>query len=186
MKDRHRSQVLLAQDFSLSPSVCSIDPKALQALIGLANWSAIWNLAGAIPKDITLSLVGRWASTRKTQMRILNQLTRSFCESYRPCLLDAGFDYQINPSLISFVRFGADWDKSEVHKVIARDQARCRYCGCECIDDLSIDHVFPRSRGGSDKPGNLVVACVSCNSRKGDRTPEEAGMPLLAPAKEQA
>ena len=45
---------------------------------------------------------------------------------------------------------------------------------------LTRDHVQPKSRGGRDCYENLVIACKACNNRKGDRTPEEAGMPLLA------
>ena len=61
-----------------------------------------------------------------------------------------------------------------------RDEYRCRYCGDDLSQaDLTIDHVFPKSRGGGNTWKNLVTACVTCNSTKGDRTPEEAGMPLL-------
>jgi 5-methylcytosine-specific restriction endonuclease McrA len=42
-----------------------------------------------------------------------------------------------------------------------------------------VDHVIPKDRGGTDSWENLVCACVRCNSRKGNRTPEEAGMRLL-------
>lgn len=62
---------------------------------------------------------------------------------------------------------------SAVHE---RDGAACRYCGSE--RNLSIDHVVPRIQGGSNELENLVVACRSCNSRKGGRTPEQAGMVL--------
>ncbi|MEM1093022.1 MAG: HNH endonuclease [Bacteroidota bacterium] len=61
--------------------------------------------------------------------------------------------------------------------VLRRDRFRCQYCGHR--DDLTIDHVMPRSRGGRDTWENLVAACVKCNSRKGNKTPEEALMPLL-------
>jgi 5-methylcytosine-specific restriction endonuclease McrA len=44
---------------------------------------------------------------------------------------------------------------------------------------LTVDHVIPRSRGGEDTWENLVCACIKCNNKKGDRTPEEAGMKLL-------
>jgi len=46
----------------------------------------------------------------------------------------------------------------------------CRYCGRPAD---AWDHVFPWSRGGADGPANLVPACTSCNSSKGDDTPEE-------------
>jgi 5-methylcytosine-specific restriction endonuclease McrA len=57
-----------------------------------------------------------------------------------------------------------------------RDAYRCRYCGG--YENLVLDHVIPLSRDGSDDDENLVTACWSCNSRKSDRTPEEAGMVL--------
>jgi 5-methylcytosine-specific restriction endonuclease McrA len=64
--------------------------------------------------------------------------------------------------------------------VFARDCHTCQYCGCTG-DDLTLDHVFPRSRRGGDTWENLVTACVRCNVKKGNRTPEEAEMPLMHP-----
>lgn len=59
--------------------------------------------------------------------------------------------------------------------VLERDQFQCQYCG----DDAdTVDHITPRSKGGDHSPENLVAACRSCNSRKKDRTPGEAGMLL--------
>jgi 5-methylcytosine-specific restriction endonuclease McrA len=62
--------------------------------------------------------------------------------------------------------------------VFARDEYRCQYCGSRAD---SIDHVVPRSRGGRDVWDNLAAACRPCNTRKRDRTPDEAGMRLLRP-----
>jgi 5-methylcytosine-specific restriction endonuclease McrA len=61
--------------------------------------------------------------------------------------------------------------------VLQRDGHSCQYCGYEG-ERLSIDHVIPRSRGGGDSWENVATACVSCNVRKGNRTPQEARMPL--------
>ena len=47
----------------------------------------------------------------------------------------------------------------------------CAYCGA--LDNITIDHVMPLSRGGKHEPANLVAACYSCNSSKGARTPDE-------------
>lgn len=56
----------------------------------------------------------------------------------------------------------------------------CCYCGRVFkTDELNLDHVAPRSRGGGTDWSNIVTACVPCNSRKGDHFPEEAGMRLL-------
>lgn len=60
--------------------------------------------------------------------------------------------------------------------VMKRDHHTCQYCGIKT--DLTLDHVMPKSRGGRDSWENLVTACNRCNVRKGNRTPEEAGMPL--------
>jgi len=61
-----------------------------------------------------------------------------------------------------------------------RDEHRCQYCGVRAAsNDLSIDHVLPRSRGGTSTWTNCVLACHACNVRKGSRTPHEAGMRLL-------
>ncbi len=65
-------------------------------------------------------------------------------------------------------------------KLFARDRHLCAYCGVSQHGrGLSRDHVIPVSRGGRDTWMNLVTACRACNTRKGNRTPEEAGMPLL-------
>ncbi len=61
--------------------------------------------------------------------------------------------------------------------VLRRDGFKCQYCGAR--DKLTIDHVHPKSRGGKDSWENLVSACVPCNNRKGNKTPEEANMNLL-------
>jgi 5-methylcytosine-specific restriction endonuclease McrA len=65
---------------------------------------------------------------------------------------------------------------------------RCCYCGEECSpEDLTLDHVLPRSRGGKSGWENVVVSCTECNKRKGDRLPSEAQMTLrVVPAKPKA
>jgi 5-methylcytosine-specific restriction endonuclease McrA len=66
-------------------------------------------------------------------------------------------------------------------RILARDRFRCQYCGGRgSAFDLTIDHILPRSRGGRTVAENLCACCLACNQRKGDRTPEEARMPLLS------
>jgi 5-methylcytosine-specific restriction endonuclease McrA len=61
-----------------------------------------------------------------------------------------------------------------------RDASICQYCGKKFpSSELSLDHVQPKSRGGGDTWENLVCACTSCNARKADKTPAEAGMRLI-------
>jgi hypothetical protein len=62
-------------------------------------------------------------------------------------------------------------------RIMARDRRTCRYCGT--VDARTIDHTLPQTKGGTNNDANLVVACKRCNSRKGARTPEQAGMTLL-------
>lgn len=59
--------------------------------------------------------------------------------------------------------------------VLARDKRTCVYCGR--LGD-TVDHLVPQSRGGLNSWGNMAACCRSCNHRKADRTPEEAGMRL--------
>jgi 5-methylcytosine-specific restriction endonuclease McrA len=66
-------------------------------------------------------------------------------------------------------------------RILMRDRLRCQYCGARGSQfDLTLDHIVPRSRGGRSDAENLCAACKTCNQRKGDRTPDEARMPLLA------
>ena len=66
-------------------------------------------------------------------------------------------------------------------RILMRDRFRCQYCGARGNGfELTIDHIVPRSRGGRTSPDNLCAACFACNQRKGDRTPDEARMPLLS------
>lgn len=59
-----------------------------------------------------------------------------------------------------------------------RDRSTCQYCGKKTAP-LTIDHIIPRNFGGKDTWDNLVCACLRCNNRKGNRTPDQAGMKLL-------
>ncbi|MFN0206229.1 MAG: HNH endonuclease [Planctomycetota bacterium] len=64
--------------------------------------------------------------------------------------------------------------------LFVRDNYRCQYCGLRGNgDDLGVDHVIPRSRGGASSWLNCVLACHPCNVRKGNRTPVEAGLKLF-------
>jgi 5-methylcytosine-specific restriction endonuclease McrA len=60
--------------------------------------------------------------------------------------------------------------------------SRCCYCGKRfATSELNLDHVVPRSRGGTTDWSNIVTACIRCNLRKGNRLPSEAGMRLVVP-----
>lgn len=63
--------------------------------------------------------------------------------------------------------------------IFARDRWTCQYCGeRRTIDELTQDHIVPRAQGGRTCWENVVTSCVDCNTRKANRTPEQAGMRL--------
>lgn len=85
------------------------------------------------------------------------------------------------PRVVRLVRYvvarwrytaGPAWSR---RGVINRDAGRCGYCRGPAA---TVDHIVPRSRGGTDSWRNTVAACDSCNQRKANRTPTEAGMRL--------
>jgi 5-methylcytosine-specific restriction endonuclease McrA len=63
-------------------------------------------------------------------------------------------------------------------EVFNRDDFTCQYCG-KVTRQLTVDHVFPRYRGGQHIWENVVSACMICNRRKAGKTPDEAGMKLI-------
>ena len=79
-----------------------------------------------------------------------------------------------------------EYDKSPAHKVkfsrraiYKRDNYTCQYCGGQPgPPELNVDHVIPRSQGGQTTWENCVLSCVTCNSRKDNKTPEQAHMKL--------
>ena len=64
--------------------------------------------------------------------------------------------------------------------IYTRDRFTCQYCGVQfAAEDLTFDHVVPRSAGGRTSWENIVTACMPCNASKANRTPREASMSLL-------
>ena len=85
------------------------------------------------------------------------------------------------PSIIRLVRYAPVPRKRIIlsrKNILKRDGNRCQYCGTSNTA-LTIDHVIPKNRKGVDSWENLVCACVKCNNKKGNRTPDEVGMRLL-------
>ena len=83
----------------------------------------------------------------------------------------AGYD-RLPASAVSFSR----------RNIYKRDRYTCQYCGVQPgSEELTIDHVTPRSQGGQSRWDNCVLACLACNHRKADRTPPQAHMRLKKP-----
>lgn len=122
-------------------------------------------------KAITMVLLGKAQAIEKHDCRI-----RSASDSWAlPSVLRLFRRVNIPRRKIRFSRLN----------VYRRDNFTCQYCGVESpADDLTFDHVMPRSRGGDTGWTNIVTACPTCNRKKGDRTPEEAEMPLMSEPKQ--
>lgn len=87
------------------------------------------------------------------------------------------------PSIIRFLK-GLKSKKKAIkfsrENVYARDEGRCQYCSCKVPrPEATYDHVLPRAQGGKTEWNNIVIACMDCNQKKGNRTPEKAGMRLM-------
>lgn len=82
--------------------------------------------------------------------------------------------------LLMFDRLPKKEVKFTRHNIFERDKNTCQYCG-RVFDrkDLNLDHVIPRDRGGPTSWENIVCSCIACNTRKANRTPQEAGMSLI-------
>lgn len=78
--------------------------------------------------------------------------------------------------LVTYVRVPRDVHQRKITRraVFARDGWTCQYCGSR--SNLTVDHVIPRSKGGSSSWDNIVASCAPCNRRKGDRLPRQANM----------
>ncbi len=82
--------------------------------------------------------------------------------------------------LLRMVKKPGNAVKFSRQNIYARDKYQCQYCGRRFpVDELSYDHVIPKSRGGKTVWTNIVTACMTCNRKKGGRTPKEAHMSLI-------
>lgn len=79
--------------------------------------------------------------------------------------------------LTTYVHIPRDAHRRKITRraVFARDGWACQYCGTQ-RGTLTVDHVIPRSKGGSSAWDNIVTSCAPCNRRKGDRLPKQADM----------
>jgi 5-methylcytosine-specific restriction endonuclease McrA len=89
------------------------------------------------------------------------------------------------PSVIRLLRYirirrAVDYVPFSRANIYARDRHTCQYCGQVLPSgDLTFDHVVPVMQGGWKDWENIVTCCISCNRRKGGRTPQQAGMHLI-------
>src|SRR5207302_5003876 len=81
--------------------------------------------------------------------------------------------------LVTYVNVPRDAHRRKITRraVFARDSWTCQYCGSR--SNLTVDHVVPRSKGGTSSWDNIVASCAPCNRRKGNSLPRQVGMKLL-------
>jgi len=78
--------------------------------------------------------------------------------------------------LLNYVKYRVHKLKINRNRLFKRDGHECVYCGSK--RNLTVDHIIPKSKGGQNTWTNLITCCFNCNTRKGDRTPEQAGMKM--------
>lgn len=92
----------------------------------------------------------------------------------------AGYKTYVRPVIIRLLKYIKHFSRTlrpNRNRIYKRDGHQCVYCGSN--KNLTLDHVIPKSRGGSNDWTNLVTSCFKCNLKKADRTPEEARMTMV-------
>lgn len=125
---------------------------------------------------------GKFANYSFESWREMSELRAEGKQLNDDWIRSVNFEIQV-PRVIRLLLFDR-LPKQKLHlnrrNVLARDSHLCQYCGRHFPSHLlSIDHVMPRSRGGETTWENVVCACLTCNVKKGDRTPREAHMKLI-------
>jgi 5-methylcytosine-specific restriction endonuclease McrA len=124
---------------------------------------------------------GSFANYDFQSWREISELRADFKEPHDDWIRAVNFEIQVPRviRLLSFDRLPRRSLRLNRHTVLARDGHCCQYCGRRYpTGQLSLDHVIPKSRGGMTTWDNVVCACLSCNVKKGGRTPQEARMNL--------
>lgn len=122
------------------------------------------------PTDYSQVDLMAWSDVSKARAKHGDDLIRSVRLSLVP------------PEVILLNKYEGQGEKSVVfsrRNLFKRDKYTCMYCGVQPgPEELTVDHILPKSRGGVSSWENCALACVECNKKKANRTPEEAGMKL--------
>jgi 5-methylcytosine-specific restriction endonuclease McrA len=110
----------------------------------------------------------------KEKVEVLSEWQESFyylkCKMSYPAVLRLRYHVKRPAKELTFSRYS----------VFRRDAYSCQYCGSGLtLQEITLDHVVPRTAGGKTTFLNCVASCYPCNNKKGGRTPEQAEMPLL-------
>ncbi|MCS6892950.1 MAG: HNH endonuclease [Deltaproteobacteria bacterium] len=116
---------------------------------------------------------------RAINLYFLNKV--EILETYDSCVRSVSITIYL-PSVVRLVTMAKYFCRSVPltrQNILCRDNFTCQYCGIKLLgQNATLDHVIPRSRGGLSTWDNLVACCKDCNKKKGDRSPQEANMPL--------
>jgi len=129
---------------------------------------------------------GRYANYDFESWREISELKAQFKQPDEDWVRSINFEIQVPRviRLLAYDRVPKQKLRLNRRNIFARDRNQCQYCGKHFpTSELSFDHVVPKSRGGGTTWENIVCACVRCNVRKGGRTPHEANMKLIRPAR---
>ena len=151
------------------------------ALVLNRNWQAInvatvaralvmvWNETARVVDPQSYQLYD-WSDWSKLQPAEDEPYIRAVSQRFRvPEVISLACYDKVPSTTVSFSR----------RNVYRRDRYTCQYCGVQPgTGELTIDHVTPKSRGGDTSWTNCVLACLECNSRKADRSPEQSGLRL--------
>ena len=125
---------------------------------------------------------GTYANYDFESWRQISELKEHFEANSHDWISTVNFDIAV-PKIIRLLfydRLPRTPVKFNRRNIYARDQNTCQYCGKKhSSSELSLDHIIPRSMGGTSTWDNIVCACTRCNVKKGGRTPRQAHMTLI-------
>jgi hypothetical protein len=133
----------------------------------------------------------RVVSWEKAMVLLLTEKAEMI-KAYKRFVRSARHSFQL-PQIIKLKRYVTNFTLAagaiaySRHNVFKRDKFQCQYCGKKLSEkSATLDHIIPKSKGGQDSWDNTVCCCMNCNSRKGNRSPEESHMVLLRPPRRPA
>lgn len=145
----------------------------------LAGWPCL--VLNADFRPLSYYPLSLWSWQEAIKNVFLDRVT--IVETYDQPIRSPSFSMQA-PSVVSLKEF-VQQDRPPAFtrfNLFLRDGFACVYCGWDVKEDLTFDHLIPRSRGGRTTWSNIVTACSPCNLKKGGRTPREAHMaPAIPP-----
>ena len=132
--------------------------------------------------DATYQVINR-VSWRRAFEYLLKEKVEVLYEHSEMVVHSASATHKV-PSIVRFPNTIVPWKRRRVKYsrdgIYARDRGVCQYCGKRTQkSSFELEHVIPKSQGGRTCWENIVVSCPSCNRKKDNRTPEQAGMRLL-------